>query len=80
MIEEIRIKFGIELKPTKTSCKPQLYNIYIYIYICFHSYRQGNAIAHALIKRAKFSFSLLVWMEFVPFDIDNLVITDLPVS
>ena len=32
MIEEITIKFGMELKPTQYSWKSQLYNIYIYIY------------------------------------------------
>ena len=54
--------------------------IYIYIYICFHSFRQGNAIAHVLVKSAKFSFLLLVWMEFVPLDINNFVVTDLSAS
>ena len=38
--------------------------------------RQGNCVAHALAKRAIVSFLLLVWMEYVPFDIEQIVILD----
>ncbi|KAL0015374.1 hypothetical protein SO802_002443 [Lithocarpus litseifolius] len=38
-----------------------------------HVRRQGNGVAHALAKRAKNSYPLLVWMEAVPPDISFLV-------
>ena len=38
MTEEIKIKFGTELKPIQYSWKSQLYNTYIYIYIYIYLY------------------------------------------
>ena len=32
MIEEITIKFGLELKPTQNSCKLQLYNLPLWLF------------------------------------------------
>lgn len=31
-----------------------------------HTFRQGNALAHALAKRVRFCCSFQVWMEFIP--------------
>ena len=44
-----------------------------------HTLRQENAVAHALAQRTRLSFPLLVWMEYVPLDIDMFVLTDLAV-
>ena len=41
-----------------------------------HVCRQGNALADALVKRAKFSCPLLVWMESVPLDLYNCYLSD----
>ena len=41
-----------------------------------HTRQQGNTVAHALVKRARKSFPLLVWMESVPPDIAYLVHID----
>ena len=41
-----------------------------------HIARQGNTVAHALVRRAHLSFPLLVWMEDVLYDIDSRVISD----
>ena len=43
-----------------------------------HTRRQGNNVAHALAWRARFSFSLLVWMEDVPPNILHYVLEDFP--
>ena len=40
--------------------------------------RQGNSVAHALVQRARSSFSVLVWMEDAPPDILCFVSSDLP--
>ena len=42
-----------------------------------HVRRQGNNVAHALARDARFSFPLRVWMEEVPPNIFNLVVKDL---
>ncbi|XP_050258923.1 uncharacterized protein LOC126703913 [Quercus robur] len=42
-----------------------------------HTRRQGNCVAHALAKRARFSFPLLVWMEHVPSNVIPIVVSDL---
>ena len=41
-----------------------------------HVCSQGNALADALAKRAKFSCLLLVWMESVPLDLYNYYLSD----
>lgn len=43
-----------------------------------HIVRQCNVVAHTLTWRAKLFFPLLIWMEFVPPNINNVVIADLP--
>ena len=43
-----------------------------------HTRRQGNNIAHALARRARSSFPLLVWMEDVPPNILHCVLDDYP--
>ena len=45
-----------------------------------HTVRQGNAHAHAhaLARRARLPFTLLIWMEFVPLDLDLVVVADFP--
>ncbi|XP_050248676.1 uncharacterized protein LOC126695926 [Quercus robur] len=42
-----------------------------------HIRRQGNCVAHALAKRARFTFPLLVWMEHVSPDVIPFVLSDL---
>ena len=44
-----------------------------------HIGRKGNAIAHALAQRARFSFSLEVWTESVPLAISYFFLSDLRV-
>ncbi|KAL0008403.1 hypothetical protein SO802_009905 [Lithocarpus litseifolius] len=41
-------------------------------------YRQGNSVADALAKKARFGSSLTIWMEFVPPDICTLISADKP--
>ena len=43
-----------------------------------HVRRQGNYVAHALTRDARFSFPLRVWMEEVPPNIFSFVVKDLP--
>ena len=38
--------------------------------------RQGNVLADALAKRARLFSPLLVWMEFVPPDLNNCYLSD----
>ena len=45
-----------------------------------HTYRQGNCIADALAKKARYCSSLTVWMEFVPPNISSLVLANKPFS
>ena len=44
-----------------------------------HTRRQGNYIVHALIRRARLSFSQKVWMKFVPSNIFSFVVVDFSV-
>ena len=44
-----------------------------------HDGREGNAVAHALAQRAKLSFPLKIWMEFVPPAISSFVLSDIRV-
>jgi len=44
-----------------------------------HTLQQGNAVAHVLIQRARLSFLLLVWMEYVLLNLDMFVLVDLAV-
>ena len=41
-----------------------------------HVHQQCNALAHALAKRARFSFPVLVWMESIPPDIYKFYVSD----
>lgn len=41
-----------------------------------HVLRQGNSVADALAKKAKFGSSLTVWMKSVPLDICPYVMSD----
>ena len=43
-----------------------------------HIYRQGNSVADALAKKAKFGSSLTIWMESVSPDICTFVSADKP--
>ena len=45
-----------------------------------HVGRQGNAIAHALAQRARYSLSSQIWLECVPTDIMSFVLDDFPNS
>lgn len=45
-----------------------------------HVHRQGNVIAHALVRRARFCSQYEVWMKTVSLDISNLLLADLLVS
>ena len=42
-----------------------------------HTRRQSNCVAHALAKRARFSFPMLVWMEHVPSNVIPIVVSNL---
>ena len=42
----------------------------------YHTRRQGNSVSHALAKRAKGSLPLLVWMEHVPPNVYEFVVSD----
>ena len=37
---------------------------------------QGNIVAHVLVQRARLSFPLVVWMKYVPPDLDSFVLSD----
>ena len=41
--------------------------------------RQGNSVAYALVRRIRFFYHLLVWMEFVSPNISRFVVFDLPI-
>ena len=41
-----------------------------------HTHRQGNCVAHALAKKARYCSSLMVWMESIPPDISCLVLAE----
>ena len=43
-----------------------------------HIYRQGNSVADALAKKAKFVSSLTVWMESVTLNMYTLGLADKP--
>ena len=45
-----------------------------------HTIGQGNTMAHALTQRARLFSLLLVWMEFVPYDVDTFVLADFSIS
>ena len=51
---------------------------YFQSYSIIHVRRQGNLVAHALARDARFSFPLRVWMEDVPQKIFSFVVKDLP--
>ena len=42
-----------------------------------HVGRHSNSVAHALAKRARLSFPIVVWMESVPPDINSFVMLDI---
>ena len=42
-----------------------------------HIRRHDNYVAHALAKKVRFFFPLLVWIEHVPLDVIHFVISDL---
>ena len=50
---------------------------YFQSYFIIHVRWQGNYVAHALARDAKFSFLLRVWGEVVPPNIFNYVVKDL---
>ncbi|KAK9988087.1 hypothetical protein SO802_028326 [Lithocarpus litseifolius] len=41
-----------------------------------HTHRQGNCVADALAKKARYCSSLTVWMESIPPDISCLVLAE----
>ena len=41
-----------------------------------HTRRQGNALAYALARRARFSFPISIWKESVPPDIYKVYVSD----
>ena len=42
-----------------------------------HIFRQGNAVANALARRAKLSFPFAIWLDSVPLDLIPFVNADL---
>ena len=51
---------------------------YFQSYSIIHVRRQGNHVAHALARDARFFFPLRVWVEEVPPNIFSYVVKDLP--
>ncbi|GMY34590.1 hypothetical protein FCV25MIE_29832 [Fagus crenata] len=49
---------------------------YFQRYSLSHTHRSGNAVAHALARRASDINNLLVWMEEVPPDIVHVLLKD----
>ena len=45
-----------------------------------HSYRQGNSVVDTLVKKARFSSDLIVWMESVAPYINTFVLANKPSS
>ena len=41
-----------------------------------HTRRQGNIVAHTLVKRTIFSFPLLVWIESIPPNVLNFIVSN----
>ena len=41
-----------------------------------HTCRQGNGLVHTLVRRVRFSFPVLAWIESVPLDIHKHFIYD----
>ena len=41
-----------------------------------HTRMQGNIVVHTLVKRTIFSFPLLVWMESIPPNVINFIVSD----
>ena len=46
-------------------------------YSFFHVGWQGNIVTYVLVQRARLSFPLIVWMKYVPPDLDSFVLYDL---
>ena len=38
---------------------------------------QGNIVTYVLVQRVRLSFPLVVWMKYVPLDLDSFVLYDL---
>lgn len=60
--------------------KDTVFIVGLFTTFSFSRTRQGNCVAHALAKRAIFSFPLLVWLEHVTSDIHQFVISDFPTN
>lgn len=46
-----------------------------------HTFQQSNTLAHALAKRVRRSFPILVWIESVPLDIFKVYVSNcLPIK
>ena len=45
-------------------------------YLFSHTRRHGNIVAHTLIKRTIFSFPLLVWIESIPPNVLNFIVSN----
>ena len=68
---------GLKCGGGALSKRLHVYRGYFQSYSIIHVRRQGNYVAHALARDARFFFPLRVWGEVVPPNIFNYVVKDL---
>ena len=60
--------------------KDSVSSVSMFQYYSFsHTRQQGNVLAHVLARRVRLSFPTLVWMNFIPADIYQFFVSNIPV-